>query len=82
MKIYHHFRIKGAFMIFTIKTNGKFNNLKTFKDANSDIYRIEIDFTPPEIFSDLEFWLEDREILLDYAKMNLSKRNKMKFTKS
>lgn len=68
-------------MIFTIKTNGKFNNLKTFKDANGDIHRIEVDFTPPEIFSDLEFWLEDRETLLDYAKMNLSKRNKMKFTK-
>lgn len=68
-------------MIFTIKTNGKFNKVKINKCKNGDIGAIEIDFTPPDLWSDLEFWLDDKEKVFDYAKMNISKRNKMQFTK-
>lgn len=73
-------------MIFTIKTNGKFNDVKIKKaytetGYDGEIYAIEIDFTPATFYSDFEFWLDDAEKLLDYAKMNISKRNKMQFTK-
>ena len=38
---------------------------------------------PPDLWSDLEIWLSDSETekVIDYAKMNLSKRNKMQFSK-
>lgn len=74
-------------MKLTIATNGKFNDVKisrthTETGYNGEIYRIEIDFNPANFFSDLEFWLDDEnKKLLDYAKMNLSKRNKMQFSK-
>lgn len=74
-------------MKLTLSTNGKFNNVKIIKTHtesgyNGEIYKIEIDFNPATIFSDLEFWLDDdNKKLLDYAKMNLSKRNKMQFSK-
>lgn len=68
-------------MIFTIKTNGKFNDIKINKQKNGEISSIEIDFTPADLWSDFEFWLDNGEKLIDYAKMNLSKKNKMHFTK-
>ena len=68
-------------MIFTIKTNGKFNDIKINKQKNGEISSIEIDFTPADLWSDLEFWLDNGEKLIDHAKMNLSKKNKMQFTK-
>jgi hypothetical protein len=68
-------------MVFTIKTNGKFNGIKINKQRDGDISSVEIDFAPPDLWSDFEFWLDDGEKLLDYAKMNISKRNKMQFTK-
>lgn len=68
-------------MIFTIKTNGKFNDIKINKQKNGEISSIEIDFSPADLWSDLEFWLDNGEKLIDYAKLNLSKKNKMQFTK-
>jgi hypothetical protein len=83
-------------MKITIKSNGQINdviireserngeNVRTkTHETNGEIYAIEFDFTPPVICSDLEIWLSDSESdkLLDYAKMNLSKRNKMQFSK-
>lgn len=70
-------------MKLTIKTNGKFNDIKINKDNQGNIYSLEIDYTPPYFYSDMEFWLNDSETdkFLDYAKMQLSKTNKMKFYK-
>lgn len=73
-------------MKFTIKSNGTINNVKVNKtviNGKEIIHDIEIDFTPPYLYSDLEFWLNDSETdnFLDYAKMNLSTRNKMQFSK-
>lgn len=73
-------------MKFTIKSNGIINNVevnKTVINGKEVIRGIEIDFTPPCLYSDLEFWLNDSETdnFLDYAKMNLSKRSKMQFSK-
>ena len=70
-------------MKITIRSNGKITDGKIIKDKNGEIYAIEFDFIPPDLWSDLEIWLNDSETekFLDYAKMNLSKRNKMQFTK-
>ena len=68
-------------MIFTIKTNGKVNDVKINKRKNGEISSIEIDFMPPDLWSDFEFWLDNNEKILDYAKMYIGKRNKMHFTK-
>lgn len=73
-------------MKFTIKSNGTINNVKVNKtviNSKEIIHAIEVDFTPPDLWSDLEMWLNDSETdkFLDYAKMNLSKRNKMQFSK-
>ena len=68
-------------MKFTIKSNGKINDIKVSKRKDGEISSIEIDFTPANLWSDLEFWLDNGEKVLDYAKMNLGKRNKMKFYK-
>lgn len=70
-------------MKFTIKSNGKINDIKVSKRKDGEISSIEIDFTPADLWSDLEFWLNESETdkFLDYAKMNLGKRNKMKFYK-
>lgn len=68
-------------MKFTIKTNGTFNDIKISKDKQGNIHTIEIDYTPPNFYSDMEFWLENEEKVLDYAKMRLSKTKKMKFYK-
>lgn len=70
-------------MKITIKSNGKINKVKTIKNVDGTIHAIEFDFTPPDIWSDLELWLNDSKSdeFLDYAKMNLSKTNKMQFSK-
>ena len=70
-------------MKITIKSNGKITDGKIIRDADGTLCGIEFDFTPPNLYSDLEIWLNDSKSdeFLDYAKMNLSKRNKMKFTK-
>ena len=82
-------------MKLTIKSNGKitaaavkeierngFNCHCKTNETSGEIYAIEIDFTPPALWSDLEMWLEDENgKLCDYAKMNISKRNKMQFSK-
>lgn len=83
-------------MKITIKSNGKITSaqideikrknenvgIKAHK-IDGEIHSIEFDFTPPDLWSDLEIWLSDSETekVIDYAKMNLSKRNKMQFTK-
>lgn len=70
-------------MKITIRSNGKITDGKIIKNADGTIYSVEFDFIPPTLWSDLEIWLSDSESekLLDYAKMNLSKKNKMQFTK-
>ena len=70
-------------MKITIRSNGKITDGKIIKNANGEIYGIEFDFIPPDLWSDLEIWLNDSETdkFIDYAKMNLSRRNKMQFTK-
>lgn len=70
-------------MKFTIKTNGKFNDIKINKDTQGNIYSIEIDFEPATLYSDMEFWLNDSKTdkFIDYGKMCLSKTNKMRFYK-
>ena len=83
-------------MKITIKSNGKITSaqIKEFErknefvgtkahEINGEICLIEFDFLPPDLWSDLEIWLSDSETekVIDYAKMNLSKRNKMQFSK-
>lgn len=71
-------------MKLAIKANNKINNIKVSKsDIDGEIKEIEIDFEPSCIWSDLEFWLTNSEVttVFDYARMNISKRNKMKFSK-
>ncbi len=68
-------------MKFTIKTNGTFNAIKINKDKQGNTRSIEIDYTPTVLYSDMEFWLENEEKILDYAKMRLSKTKKMQFYK-
>lgn len=83
-------------MKITIKSNGKITSAQIDEikrknenvgikahNINGEIHSIEFDFTPPDLWSDLEIWLSDSETekVIDYAKMNLSKRNKMQFTK-
>ena len=70
-------------MKITIRSNGEITSGEIIKNQDGTIYGIEFDFTPPDLWSDLEIWLNDSENgkFLDYAKMNLSKRNKMQFTK-
>ena len=70
-------------MKLQIAANNKINNVTTTKNANGDIVGLEIDFEPSYPWSDLEFWLTDSEekTFFDYAKMNVGKRNKMKFSK-
>ena len=70
-------------MILTLKSNGTINGVNIEQYPDGTVRSIEIDFTPPDLWSDFEIWLNDSETdkFLDYAKMNLSKRNKIKFTK-
>ena len=70
-------------MKITIASSGTINSINVEKYPDGTIHTIEFDFTPPALWSDLEIWLNDSETdkHLDYAKMNLSRRNKMQFTK-
>jgi hypothetical protein len=70
-------------MKITIRSNGTINSVNIEKYPDGTARAIEFDFAPPDLWSDLEIWLNDSENdkFLDYAKMNLSKRNKMQFTK-
>ena len=71
-------------MKILIRSNGEITNGEIIRNKDGTIYGVEFDFTPPAaLWSDLEIWLNDNESgdLLDYAKMRLSKRNKMQFTK-
>jgi hypothetical protein len=70
-------------MTITIKSNGTINDVIINKYPDGTIHSVEIDFTPPDLWSDLEMWLNDSktDAFLDYAKMNISKRNKMHFSK-
>lgn len=70
-------------MKITIRSNGKITDGKIIKNKDGTIYGIEFDFMPPDLCSDLEIWLNDSKSdkFIDYAKMNLSKRNKMHFSK-
>lgn len=70
-------------MKILIRSNGEITNGEIIRNKDGTIYGVEFDFTPPDLWSDLEIWLNDSENgdFLDYAKMNLSKRNKMQFTK-
>ena len=70
-------------MKITLKSNGTINAVKIDKNPDGTPRCIEIDFTPPALWSDLEIWLNDSETdkFLDYARMNIGKRNKMIFTK-
>lgn len=70
-------------MKLEISTNGKFNNVKVNKSKDGSIHDIQIDFDPANFFSDFEMWLRDSETdeFYDYGKINLSKRNKMQFSK-
>ena len=70
-------------MKITIASNGKITGAKIHKYPDGSIHSIEFDFIPPDLWSDLEIWLNESKTgkFLDYAKMNLSKRDKMHFTK-
>ena len=69
----------------TIATNGEFIDARIERDSNGNINRISFTFKEPYMYSDLEMWLSDTDapnsVVLDYAKMNISKRNKMQFSK-
>lgn len=71
-------------MKLLLRANGKINEAKIEKDKDGTIYGVEIDFNPSDIWSDIEMWLNDSttDDFIDYAKMYLSKRNKMKFYKN
>ena len=71
-------------MKLTIKANEKITSVLVRKvnRHSGDIYSIEFDFEKSYPWSDLEMWLDDENgNVCDYAKMNVSKRNKMQFAK-
>lgn len=69
-------------MKITIRTNGKIIAGNIVRNFNGEIWGIEADFTPAEIGSDMEIWLEDSDgKICDYAKMKLSAKKKMRFAK-
>lgn len=71
-------------MKITVKANNKITDVNIIKKqyANTEINFFEFTFEPSYLWSDLEIWLEDEKgQIKDYAKMNISKRNKMQFSK-
>lgn len=69
-------------MKLTIKANNGINKVKVEKTQDKKINSIEIDFNTSDIWSDIEFWLNNADDkFLDYAKMIISKREKMQFNK-
>ena len=69
-------------MKLTIKVNNRINNMYVSKNINGEIKEIEIDFEPSYPWSDLDFWLtnSDATKVLDYKKMYITKRNKIKLS--
>lgn len=70
-------------MKLTIKAYKKINNIKMSESGiNGEIKEIEIDFEPSYPWSDLDFWLTNSEstTVFDYAKMYITKRNKIKLS--
>ena len=69
-------------MKLTIKVNNRINNMYVSKNINGEIKEIEIDFEPSYPWSDLDFWLTNRDAtkVLDYKKMYITKRNKIKLS--
>ena len=69
-------------MKLTIKVNNRINNMYVSKNINGEIKEIEIDFEPSYPWSDLDFWLtnSDATTVFDYAKMYITKRNKIKLS--
>lgn len=78
-------------MKLTIQSNGiihsanvepeYFYNNNDEKEYTGKVKSVEIDFEPAARYSDFELWLEDDEgKLVDYKKINLSIRNKMKMS--
>ena len=62
-------------MKLTIKANNKINNVKVVKNSYNN--------KDESVVIDLELWLTEAitEKYRDYAKLNVSERKKMKFTK-
>lgn len=70
-----------AALVDKLIRRGEYVGTKRTK-VDGDIYMVEFEFMPSYLWSDLEFWLEDDNgEVCDYAKMNVSKRNKMQFHK-
>ena len=80
-------------MKLTIKSNGTIHavNVEPKKiydpdDENlivdsDEVNSVEIDFTPPKLWSDFELWLEDDVgQIIDYKKIKLSRRNKLQMS--
>ncbi len=80
-------------MKLTIKSNGTIHAVnveqKKIYDPESDlpadsdeVNSVEIDFTPSQLWSDFELWLEDDDgqKIIDYKKINLSRRNKLQMS--
>lgn len=70
-------------MKLTIKANGGINNVEFNKNTETgEIDDITIDFNTSNIWSDLELWLNNNnDDFLDYAKIIITKRKKMKLIK-
>lgn len=69
----------------TIKANDGITNVEFEKNSydNKVIDSVVITFKKSTIWSDLEFWLNSQnDEFLDYMKMYITKRNKMKIYKS
>lgn len=65
----------------TIKANDGITNVEVKKDFfnNKVVDSVKITFNKSTIWSDLEFWLNSQDDeFLDYMKMYITKRNKMK----
>ena len=69
-------------MKLLLKSNGTIHNVSVNNNKDGTIESVEIEFTPSQLYSDIEMWLDDNnEELVDYAKMNVGKKNKMIFHK-
>ena len=69
-------------MKLLLKSNGIIHSVFVNNNKDGTIESVEINFTPSQLYSDIEMWLDDNNgKLADYAKMNVGKRNKMIFYK-
>lgn len=78
-------------MKLTISSNGQIHDVKVVPNRTFDendnviegegVHNFTVDFTPPALYSDFELWLEDDDgNLVDYKKINISNKNKMKMS--